>query len=389
MRITWVTRSFLDYRIPVFQELASYPDVDFTLITSSEIWATPKSVQEKTKQILREKVIFLSGEKCIGKPYSPDQESNSVRRIHFQPGLINEIMKTEPDVVITDAFNHWTLPVFWLRMLRKFKHIVCYERTAHTERNAGFLKRRFISTMRHFLDAVHYNGVLCHDFLRSLKYPESKLRFGNMSLGVKELEAQIKAIPDEEIFSFRKSLGIKKEQTVFLFIGGLIERKGLRHFLPAWKYNKEGAVLLIVGKGSQEEELKKYCQENKIDNVIFAGSHPYDKIPLFCKISDIFVLPTLEDNWSLVVPEAMACGLPVMTSIYNGCYPELIKNENGWLFDPLDTANVKQILDDVMNSKTLLKKMGAASQTIVKEFSPEIIVGGIYKTCKDLLSKDK
>ena len=388
MRITWVTRSFLDYRIPVFQELASYPDVDFTLITSSEIWATPKSVQEKTKQILREKVIFLSGEKQIGKAYTPEQQSNSARRIFYQPGLIKQILATKPDIIITDAFNHWTLPVFYLRALKKVKHIVCYERTAYTERNAGFVKKTFISTMQHFLDAVHYNGVLCHDFLRSLKYPESKLRFGNMSLGVSELEQQTKNITVDELKAFRQGLGIKDNQTVFLFIGGLIERKGIRLFLPAWKNFRENIVLLIVGKGPQEEELKRYCQENRIDNVIFAGSHPYDKIPLFCKISDVFVLPTLEDNWSLVVPEAMACGLPIMTSVYNGCYPELVKKENGWLFDPFDIENTEHVLEDVMKAKTEFKKMGELSQIIVKEFSPEIIVGNIYQTCKMLLKED-
>lgn len=385
MKITWVTRCFLDYRIPVFQTLASYPDVEFTLITSSETWAVPERVQEKTKSALGGKVIFLSGERRIGKAYSPDQASNSVRRIHFQPGLIKMIRKTNPDVVITDAFNHWTLPVFYLRSRKEFKHIVCYERTTHTERNAGFLKRMFISYMQHFLDAVHCNGVLCHDFLRSLGYPESKLRFGNMAAGVTELEKKAQLFSEEACETLRQKYGIRKEQTVFLYIGALIERKGLRNFLPVWRKTERNHVLLIIGKGSLETELKEYCRDNKIKNVIFAGAQPYEEIPHFCKISDLLILPTLEDNWSLVIPEAMACSLPVMTSVYNGCYPELVKAENGWLFDPLDEESMKRVLHSVPEEKEFLRKMGQNSRTIINNFTPEMIVGNIYYTCKELL----
>ena len=68
-------------------------------------------------------------------------------------------------------------------------------------------------------------------------------------------------------------------------------------------------------------------------------------------------MPTIEDNWSLVVPEAMACGLPVATSIYNGCYPELVnKNLNGMVFD---TFNMHTIIDTLaFFHKHDLKAMG-------------------------------
>lgn len=60
-------------------------------------------------------------------------------------------------------------------------------------------------------------------------------------------------------------------------------------------------------------------------SVHFLGKIPYQEVYKYYGIADVFVLPTLEDNWSLVVPEAMSCGLPVATSIYNGCHPELVK----------------------------------------------------------------
>ena len=239
MRITWVTRSFLDYRIPLFTTLADYPDVEFQLLTSGEDVATPPSVRQKAQDALKHRVKFLTGEKCFGKPYTVEQRSNSVRRIFWQPGLSKEIIATKPDVVITDAFNHWTLPVLNLRRNHHFKHIVCYERTAHTERNAPYLKRKFIKFVGRWVDAVHYNGVLCHDFLRQLGYPEYKLKPGNMTVDVEQLASKCNSTSEKEKQALRYSLGLSAEESVILAIGKLIPRKGLKEALQGWKAWKQ------------------------------------------------------------------------------------------------------------------------------------------------------
>lgn len=388
MRITWVTRSFLDYRIPVYKELANSPGVEFTLLTSAESFCTPHDVREKARIVLKNKVVFLSGERCIGKPYSPDQRSNSVFRIFYQPGLVKKIKETHPDVIITDAFNHWTLPVLWLRTRHNFKHIVCYERTAHTERNAAWLKRLFISSMSHWVDAVHYNGVLCRDFLLSLGYPENKLKPGNMAVDIENFSRQNSDDINSKGLVIRKQYKID-DRLVFLYVGKLIPRKGIAELLHAWKIwnqkNGASAQLLLVGNGSQEEELRHYCAINHLQNVIFAGSHDYSDLKNFYSIADVFIIPTIEDNWSLVVSEAMASKLPIMISIYNGCYPELVHPENGWLFDPLNQESIISALQDAYLKRNELSEMGQNSLRIISNFSPQKIVKSILKTC-DLIS---
>ena len=90
----------------------------------------------------------------------------------------------------------------------------------------------------------------------------------------------------------------------------------------------------------------------------------------YYRISYVFIIPTLEDNWSLVVPEAMACGLPIACSIYNGCYPELVKqNINGRTFDPLVEESIIETLA-YFHTKDL-KRMGEQSVEIEKAYNPE------------------
>ena len=94
-------------------------------------------------------------------------------------------------------------------------------------------------------------------------------------------------------------------------------------------------------------------------------------------------MPTLEDNWSLVVPEAMACGLPILCSCYNGCYPELIEpGGNGWIFDPLDETDTYNALHRCVVNRSRLAKMGARSQEIVAKYTPENAAKAILEACR-------
>lgn len=387
MKITWVVRSFLDYRIPIYKMISECEGVEFTLISSSSTRLTPESVQKKAQAALGDKLILLSGEKCIGKHYELGMPSNQNFRIYYQPGLIGLIKRTKPDVVITDAFNHWTLPVLWLRSHgKKFKHIVCYERTAHNERNAPYLKRKYIGFVSRFIDAVHCNGVLCKEFLCSLGYPESKLKLGNMAADNSFFSKEITPQEREKI---RETLGLKG--TTYVFSGRLIAQKGIRELLQAWeRFAKDKAdrvSLMLIGGGPLEAELEAARREKGLENVHVLGRVNYDLLPPYYQAADCFLIPTLDDNWSLVVPEAMAAGLPILCSKYNGCHPELVHQDNGWVFDPLDIDNFVEMLEASFRAREKFQEMGACSRKLIQNFSPEAVVGQIYRTCLNLTEK--
>ena len=84
------------------------------------------------------------------------------------------------------------------------------------------------------------------------------------------------------------------------------------------------------------------------------------------------------------MPEAMACGLPVACSKYNGCYPELVKPENGWVFDPLDQDETVRMLQDIVAKKNALPQMGEASRHIAAEHTPQHAANVIFTACKSV-----
>jgi glycosyltransferase involved in cell wall biosynthesis len=98
----------------------------------------------------------------------------------------------------------------------------------------------------------------------------------------------------------------------------------------------------------------------------------------------------LEDNWSLVVPEAMACGLPILCSKFNGCWPELVHDGiNGWVFDPLKPDDISRVLETCIDHKEKLKSMGEKSRQIVSRFSPDNAAKSILKACQIALDRKK
>ncbi len=103
--------------------------------------------------------------------------------------------------------------------------------------------------------------------------------------------------------------------------------------------------------------------------------------------ADAFVIPTLEDNWSLVVPEAMSCGLPILCSKYNGCWPELVHpGRNGWVFDPLDKEDMARCLLACAASGDELGRMGLESQRIVADFTPAHAARAIFGACETAMA---
>lgn len=394
MRITWVTRSFLDYRIPVFKELDKLCDHQLTVIYYNDI--VPERVQIKLKAILGDRAIARKHELRIGNRPKFDnavRKSNSCIRIPISLGLIRQVLKTRPEALVSDGFMQWTYAPLFVRMFKKVPHVMCYERTAHTERNAGrfrILYRRFVSS---WIDMIDCNGRLCGAYVKKmLGWTDDKLTYGHMVADVSNLKNACKSISDEQRQSFRQQIGVQDNEILLLFTGRLISRKGVHELLSAYCHIAENVPLLklvIVGDGPLEPSLRGYVTSKQLRNVVITGGVDYDTIYKYYNAADCFILPTKEDNWSLVIPEAMACGLPVATTIYNGCYPELVHKENGWVFDSLNPCSIEDTLLKIYSSKDRLRNMGEVSENIVAGETPERAANSIWDAINKVINIKK
>ena len=125
---------------------------------------------------------------------------------------------------------------------------------------------------------------------------------------------------------------IHENSIVIMYAGRLMLDKGIQELISAVKIlsrKKFDIKLLIVGEGKFKNELEYFVNDIR-DLVIFTGHVEISEIYKYYFASDIFVLPTYNDSWGLVVNEAMACGLPIIVTNAAGCYFDLVKN-NGFV----------------------------------------------------------
>ena len=129
-----------------------------------------------------------------------------------------------------------------------------------------------------------------------------------------------------------------------------------------------------MGSGPQDAEAKAYVDNFSLQEVIFLGQLTYESMRDTFLGVNVFILPTFQDLYSLVVLEAMACGCPVLTTPYNGASELIVPGETGWLFDVADDQSLENAIKLTIQNKEVLEGMGAKARQRVLEMDNSIVM---------------
>jgi glycosyltransferase involved in cell wall biosynthesis len=384
MNVVWVNPCFLHYRVPVYAMLDRLLGGRLHVVFSA--LRTPSAVSEGIRQALGDRAIALSGEKRLRLGASEENFANVGINIPYQQGLARAIASCKPDVIVSEGFFQWTPASLWVKRRTRVPMVIAYEKTAHTERNAPRLRTLYRKWVSRQTSAICCNGQLSKDYCTSvLGIAPERIVTGAMAADTEMLAARCAAITPREIEAARFRIGAS-DRPVFLCVGRLIRLKGLRELLLSWeRYIASGGVgsLVLVGDGPERLALESSVREKNLPGVIFLGRCEYDEIALHYAMADVLVMPTLEDNWSLVVPEAMACGKPILCSTFNGCWPELVQpGVNGWVFDPNNAQELAQLMGICATDRHRLIAMGHHSRRIVSRFTPAKAAEAMLSACE-------
>lgn len=178
----------------------------------------------------------------------------------------------------------------------------------------------------------------------------------------------------EEKTTIRRKLGIVGDN-VILGVGQLIYRKGWDVLLNIAK-DIDGNVY-ILGDGELRKQYEQIILDKQITNVHLMGFQSNEVTSLYYMAADVFVLPTREDIWGLVINEAMAYGLPVITTDKCNAGLELIKNgQNGFIIPCNSEDELAKAISDVLAEG---QDMGVKSLEFVRDYTIENMAQDHYR----------
>lgn len=162
-----------------------------------------------------------------------------------------------------------------------------------------------------------------------------------------------------------------------LFVGRLVEEKGLFVLLEAWKtvaHEHKDCRLDIVGDGCLRQQLEdKASYFNIADTVHFLGKS--NNTAAHYKLADIYVLPSFHEGLSNTLLEAMASGLPVISTQISGTSDIIRNGVTGFLVKPGNPNELAQAILTLLKSKDLREEMGQGAQSVIQnKFSIEAVI---------------
>lgn len=151
----------------------------------------------------------------------------------------------------------------------------------------------------------------------------------------------------------RAALGLPSDVPVLISVGGLVERKGFHRvieLLPRLRERWPGLIYLVVGGASAEGNNRPQLEQQVAqlglgDTVRFLGSLPPDALKQPLSAADVFVLSTRNEGWANVFLEAMACGLPVVTTDVGGNREVVDRESLGFVVPFGDAEALETALD--------------------------------------------
>lgn len=188
----------------------------------------------------------------------------------------------------------------------------------------------------------------------------------------------------KEIKDFKNRFKGKK---IVATIGRLSEQKNTIDFMKIVKMisrKRDDIHFIVIGDGELREQLEMYIKTNQIENnVTMLGAK--DNVIDYYYIMDVFVLTSLWEGLPRVIPEAMACGVPVVANAVDGVSDIMKDGINGYLIKPDDLGNaavkIEKLIDEV---KLKVRIVNSAYDTIRPEFDAENMMLKTEEVYKEL-----
>jgi glycosyltransferase involved in cell wall biosynthesis len=389
VRVAYLVSHPIQYQAPLLRRIAQEPDIELTVFFGSN-FSVHEYVDKGFGVDVKWDVPLLDGYRHEFLPTIWDRRrTGPTSQLNY--GLMSRLQDSKDtngfDVLWIHGYS--TLNALQGMLIAKALGIpVLLRAESRLGRNLGSkkdstlkqaAKRLFFHTLKHFIDGVlpigtlnaaywsYYLGKDCPQFL--MPYAVDNHYFQSRSL---EAVAGRGALLQE--------LNLDPSRPVILFASKLQKRKRCEDLLEAYLSLSSGKgiesrpYLVIVGDGEERTALEaRVAQSGNLD-VRFCGFRNQSELPRFFDLATVFVLPSQEEPWGLIVNEVMNAGRAVIVSDDVGCQPDLVTDgREGCVFSAGDVTGLAKALRRVLAGPTTPELMGQRGLERIQAWSYERI----------------
>src|SRR5262249_31053857 len=259
-----------------------------------------------------------------------------------------------------------------------------------TRRIKSVLRRPVMGALYRLCDRLLAIGSANAAFYRAIGVSKDKIFLVPYSVD-NERFVRSATLDARQRLDIRERFGVPADRPVVLYAAKFIPRKRPGDLLEAVRRLNSNTdrrfTVLMVGSGELEHQLRAFCAEHALDNVVFTGFVNQLELPALYGASDVFVLPSEHEPWGLAVNEAMCASLPIVVSRELGCVADLVHDGvNGYTPAAGDVSGLAGALQRLIEDEGLRRRQGQASLARILQWGYPQCLDGIRSALVDLQS---
>lgn len=197
-------------------------------------------------------------------------------------------------------------------------------------------------------------------------------------------------ISKDDVISLKNELGIKKDDFTILYVGRIAKEKSINFLIEnlcSILKKSPKSKMVIVGDGPDMKELMELTDKLKLNkNIIFTGKVPWDEIPKYYQMADVFVTASTTETQGLTVIEAMAASKPVVAIKDESFELVITDNQDGLFFK--DDKEYVNLINDLYKNRKRRDMISKQARITANNYSAEVYASRVLEVYKMVVNKD-